>query len=101
MLLLIGCVSEVTTTRLNAAPRPLSKRQPAEVEVFRERVPLNGYIEIYSLEIDGGAMIAEDIQAMREKAARLGCEKLVLTAETYGPVTVPQNRLRGTCLVAR
>lgn len=101
LALLVGCVSDVTSTRLNTPPRPLSRRDPSAVEVFRERVPLDGYIEIHELEIDGGAMIAEDIQSRRVKAGSLGCEVLVLTPERYGPATMPGQKLRGTCLVHR
>ena len=100
-VLFMGCVGDVTAMRLNTAPRPLSPRAPSAVEVFRDRVPLDGFIEIYALEIEGGAMIAEDIQAMREKAAKLGCEALVLTPEQFGPPGFGGHRLRGTCLVAR
>ncbi len=86
LLAMAGCGHTVTYTALNAAPRPLTPRAPSAVELYMTAQPTRPSVEVGYFEIEqqsptsGGtpAMIAE----LRQRAGRIGCDALVLTAST-------------------
>jgi hypothetical protein len=86
LLAAAGCGHSVTYTALNAPPRPLTPRAPSAVELYMTAQPTRPNVEVGYFEIEqqsptsGGtpAMIAK----LRERAGRVGCDALVLTAST-------------------
>lgn len=74
---LIGCVSaSVDVTPLHPAPRAMAPRTVDTVKILESR-PEDG-VAVYNLVASGGAK-AELETAVREKAASLGCDGVVIT----------------------
>jgi len=73
-----ACGPKITTVPTNPAPRPLSSRAAATVEVFTTKLPPRAYVEVAVFTASKGK--AEDhIEALRERAAAYGCDGLVFT----------------------
>jgi len=83
LLLLVGCGHKLTFTPLNASPRPLTTRSPESVDVFLSQTPPRQHVEVGLFEIEqqspqsGGT--PEMIAKLRDRAARVGCDAIVLT----------------------
>lgn len=79
VLTLGACGPEINVQPLNPSPHPLSRRSPAEVQVFTSAIPERPYIEIALISASKGQ--AEDhLGAIRERAAEVGCDALIFTA---------------------
>lgn len=88
MLLSLGpvaCGTSVKYMPLNPAPRALSARPAAEVQVFTSQTPSRKYVEVGLITTQklGGAFATADdmelIESLREEAAKQGCDGLVIT----------------------
>jgi hypothetical protein len=103
-LVVAGCGTTVTSTMINASPKPLVPRAPESVEVFTSGPPQRPYVDVAYLEaeqttdmsIDGtGAFITK----LRRHAAEMGCDGVVLGAPTNRPVTATADVVYGVIQV--
>ncbi len=78
LLALVSCAPEIAVTPLNPAPRPLAPRAAGEVEVFTTRLPPRPYAEVSLITARDGKA-GDHLDALRAKAAELGCDALVMT----------------------
>ena len=74
----IACGPSITMVPTNSAPRPMTKRPPADVEVFTTRLPKRPYVEVAVFGASKGKT-EDHIDALRERAADYGCDGLVFT----------------------
>jgi hypothetical protein len=105
-LLLVGCGAWTSQTFVNPAPHPMAARPPASVEVFTAGAPTRPHVDVAMLEVrqqtgwslaDTGDMIAR----LRDDAAAMGCDGLVITGsnnhvEDRGSTTL--HGFFGTCI---
>jgi hypothetical protein len=81
----VGVAPALQTVTLNAPPRPLHERPPGEVTFFTTGAPSRPFVEVALLEsrrrwgAQEGA--PEIIGRMRDRAAKLGCDGLILLGE--------------------
>lgn len=75
---LVGCGPQVSVSALNPAPRPWGARPVGSVEIYTTALPARPYVEVAALSAKGG-QADQHVDAMREKAAELGCDALVFT----------------------
>ncbi len=81
--LALGCGHSLEYTATNRSPRPLTPRDPASVEVYATTLPTRPHVEVGLFEIEqrtpasGGT--PEMIGKLRERAARVGCDALVVS----------------------
>ena len=109
--LAMSCGTSVSFIPLNEPPGPRASKPPEAVEVLTAGPPNRPYVEVGLLEarqdsaysLDGSARI---IAEMRERAAELGCDALVVTGSSdivqpdFLSDTVDTLRgYRGTCIV--
>lgn len=78
LLALVACAPKIAVTPLNPAPRPLAPRAVGEVEVFTTRLPPRPYAEVSLITARQG-QAGDHLDALRAKAAELGCDGLVMT----------------------
>lgn len=118
-LFVAGCLqTRITVQPLNPAPRPLTSRSVASVEVFHF-APQRDFVEI--ARITGRGNDGEgQLEATRQRAAELGCDGLVVLRDeapreqqvSYqeGPIGAPQQAratvtedgvIEATCIVYR
>jgi hypothetical protein len=82
-----GCGTFVDFTPLNESPRPLSPRALGSVEVFSSGAPTRPHVDValveavqtHSLNEQGTGLM---VQRMREQAAAMGCDAIVLGGAT-------------------
>jgi hypothetical protein len=86
-----GCAT-VTADVMNQPPRPMYKRTADQVELFTAGVPSRPRVDVAVLRF-GGVFGdgADPTTAMRQEAANMGCDGLVLAHLDTG--------LAGTCIV--
>ncbi|HEU4579711.1 MAG TPA: hypothetical protein VFS67_15740 [Polyangiaceae bacterium] len=82
-MLLLGCASTVTATRIRPPPRPLVARDPSSVLVLAGEPPAEPHVKVALLQLDpngsrGAGGAAQMIRRLREKAAELGCDAVSL-----------------------
>lgn len=99
-----ACGTQLQTTQINAAPRPLAQRSPASVDLFASGPPARPHTDLAVIEAQPGVFedsTAELIARMREQAAALGCDGLVLTAVNNQLLRHGEERTTatGTCIV--
>jgi hypothetical protein len=85
LLCCLGCGSSVYTTPLNPAPRPLVPRLPESVAIFAGVPPTEPYVDFALLEVQRDAdpnppATALAIQRLREIAAQMGCDAVLVDA---------------------
>lgn len=85
-----GCAN-VQVTPLNPPPYAMNARQPDEVQVFVTRAPEAPYQEIYLIRSDADNS-ENAMRAMRERAAELGCDGIVITGNADRVVSTPDAR---------
>jgi hypothetical protein len=78
-----ACGTATTIAVTNPSPRPLVPRSPAEVDVFTSSAPSQPFVEVAIIQsrqesIYSFDQMPEIIAAMREEAARAGCDGVVL-----------------------
>ncbi|CAN5916941.1 hypothetical protein BH11MYX4_BH11MYX4_60920 [soil metagenome] len=104
---LTGCV-KVDYIPLNAAPRPMTPRDPDKVTVFQTQRPDRPYVEVATIEVVSPNGPTSAMERLRQEAGERGCDALVLTGTkdsttitaTNRTVTSTQNSgYRGTCIV--
>jgi hypothetical protein len=83
-LLLVGCGAWSSQTFINPAPHPMAARPPASVEVFTAGAPTRPHVDVALLEVrqrDGWSFstTAVMIAQLREDAAEMGCDGIVVT----------------------
>lgn len=83
---LSGCGFSVSYTKTNASPRRLAPRQPSTVEVLTVAPPERPFVEVGLFEIEQESPqsgdSAEMLEKLREEAATVGCDALVITGHT-------------------
>jgi len=85
--LLVGCGTFVDFTPLNDPPRALSPRAPESVEVLSSGAPARPHVDVALVEAEQTHSLNEQgtglmIRRMREQAAALGCDAIVLGGTT-------------------
>jgi hypothetical protein len=85
--LFAGCGTFVDFTPLNDSPCPLSPRSPGSVEVFSSGAPTRPHVDVALVEAKQTHSLNEQgtglmVQRMREQAAALGCDAIVLGSVT-------------------
>ncbi len=102
---LAGCGTTVQFTPTNASPRPLVARSADSVAIITTGTPNQPYVEVGLLEARQESAASSDempeiIQAMRQEAATIGCDAVVLNgrADTYQSSvhTDSQGRVHGS-----
>jgi hypothetical protein len=98
-----GTGTVVTTTPLNPAPRPLAPRAAIDVEVFSSAPPSSPYVDLAHLEAEQMSIMSrhgmpEFVDHLRERAAQLGCDGVVVGRPTYSDAREVHG-LTGTCIV--
>ena len=83
----VACGYSTSFTPTNVPPRPLEARPEASVELFTSTPPKRPYVEVglLSSQHDGMYSLSSDDEVMlglRKKAAQVGCDAVVVTAET-------------------
>ena len=113
-----GCGINVAYVPLNASPAPRQARPVESVEVWSSGRPSRPFVDLGIIEAQeeawSGASPADIVAAMRQKAAAVGCDGLVLTGgndAVVGSMTVQKGQgsgsvttlkgYRGTCIVYR
>jgi hypothetical protein len=90
LVLVTGCGTTVSATMLNESPKPLFARPPASVEMFVSAPPSRPYVDVALLEAEQQSDMSIDgtdafIHKLRDHAATLGCDGVVLGHETNRP----------------
>jgi hypothetical protein len=85
--LLGGCGTFVDFTQINDPPHPLQPRSSASVEVFSSGPPSRPHVDVAIVEVEQTHSLNEQgtglmIQRMREQAAAIGCDAIVLRGVT-------------------
>jgi hypothetical protein len=85
--LLGGCGTFVDFTPINEPPHPLQPRSSASVEVFSSGPPARPHVDVAIVEVEQTHSLNEQgtglmIQRMREQAAAIGCDAIVLRGVT-------------------
>ena len=97
--LIAGCGTTTRFAKINPAPRPMVPRPLSSVQVFAASMPTRPYVEVgivqgrRSSEYSSHGM-PQIINEMKRKAARLGCDALVVK----GPHSAVQSDLIGVLL---
>jgi hypothetical protein len=78
-----GCGTSISTTAINAPPRPMAPRPPETVEVFTSGAPPRPHVDVAILEAEesSGLSVADTgdmIRSLREHAAAMGCDAVVV-----------------------
>jgi len=74
----VACAPRTAVTPPNPAPGPLVPRAAAEVEVFTTQLPPRPYAEVSLITARQG-QAGDHLEALRAKAAEIGCDGLVMT----------------------
>lgn len=110
LLFASACGTSVRYSSLQAPPHTLVSRPPATVEVC-ENEPTRGYVTVGIIETQPDSMYAETrmspelVEEMRRRAARAGCDALVMQgsapapASTLGGRAVASVSYRAACVV--
>ena len=107
---LVGCGTNVQTTLINPAPRPLAPRPPETVEVFTTGAPEQPHVDVALLEAEqqsgySGDETPEMIAALRKRGAALGCDAIVFNGITSHAAIAdgepPRKGVYATCVVYR
>jgi len=82
-----GCGTFVDFTPINEPPHPLQPRSSASVEVFSSGPPARPHVDVALVEVEQTRSLNEQgtglmIQRMREQAAAIGCDAIVLRGVT-------------------
>ena len=87
-LLSAGCGTTISATTINPAPRQLRPRPADTVEIFSSGPPRRPYIDVAFLEAEQETGFSVDntpefIAQLRERAAQMGCDGVVLGGTTH------------------
>jgi hypothetical protein len=96
-ILLTACGVDIAYTQTNAPPHPMAARTPESVEVHRLAPGSSDrrFVEIGILDETGywGGGTEHADQLLREKAAQIGCDAVVIQGYVQGGA-----RYRGICI---
>lgn len=86
-LSLAACGTSVKAIEINPAPRAMSPRPPATVELFTSGPPQRPYVDVALLEAEEESSFSSDktpemLTALRERGAQMGCDAIVLGGMT-------------------
>jgi hypothetical protein len=108
-LLLSACGPWVSATALNPSPRMLSSRSAKSVDVYSSGPPARPHVDVALLEVgkgdDGSSGTSEMIERLRQKAADMGCDGVVVggmttrTADVHVPFDFGDRTIHATCIV--
>lgn len=114
---LAGCGARLTFIRTNSPPQPMRPRAVAAVEVFSSARPERAFVEVGIIESQRASVFSaagsdEVFSAMREEAARQGCDAMILLGSNDavvgsgggahgGDSTTTLQGYRATCAVWR
>jgi hypothetical protein len=84
---LVGCGTFVDFTPLNDPPHPLARRTPESVEVLSSGAPTRRHVDVAVVEVEQTHSLNEQgtglmIRRMRDQAAAIGCDAIVLGGAT-------------------
>lgn len=87
LLVATGCGTSITSTMIDQSPKPIAPRSPASVAVFPSGPPARPHVAIAYLEAEQQTDMSIDgtdafIAKLRVRAAAIGCDGVVLGAET-------------------
>ena len=103
VLLLAGCADSVSYTHLADPPRPLQPKPAQEVEVLNISPPSRPHRNIGVLQAVSGRLLSFDpprlIGKLRDQAARLGCDALLITSVDRRETRYDGPSIEGSCLV--
>ncbi len=81
-----GCGHSFSYSALNSPSRPLTPREPASVQVLFGSTPPSPFVEVGLFEIEQQTPLSpgttEMIAKLRERAAEIGCDAVLVTRET-------------------
>ena len=105
----LGCGTFASSTVINDPPHPMRARQPQSVTVFSSGPPARPHVDVAVMTVEQTHDLNEQgmdiiIANMREKAAQMGCDAVVLGARSergnaatlFGSGATTQL---GTCIV--
>jgi hypothetical protein len=96
LLVCIGCGVSVHVTRLSSAPEAMLPIEVTQVELYVDSKPPHEYIAVARLDAAGSkATNFELVDALRERAAELGCDGVIVEP---GP---SRSSVGGTCILWR
>jgi hypothetical protein len=108
-LLLSACGPWVNATALNPSPRTLSSRSAGSVDVYSSGPPARPHVDVALLEVgkgdDNSGGTSQMIQTLRQKAADMGCDGVVVGGMTtrarsgHVPFDFGDRTVHGTCIV--
>jgi len=83
LLLAVGCGTSIQATAINPAPRPLSPRPPASVELLTSGAPQRSHVDVAFLEAEEASSFSthgtpEMLAKLRERGAQMGCDAVVI-----------------------
>ena len=92
-LLFVACGSGATFTPTNPPPHTPEVKPPATVQFYSTDAPFRDYVEIGELKADSSLGGTAAMNALREEAARRGCDGVMLKKREDG------KGVAGTCLM--
>jgi hypothetical protein len=109
LVLAAGCGTSIQATMINPAPHPMQSRPPESVEVYSSGPPQRPYIDVAYLEAEQQTAYSVDDTAqfighLRERAAAMGCDGVVLggvthAAEPTSDLHLTRKGLTATCVM--
>jgi hypothetical protein len=109
LVLVAGCGTSIQATMINPAPHPMQSRPPESVEVYSSGPPQRPYIDVAYLEAEQQTAYSADDTAqfvghLRERAAAMGCDGVVLggvthAAEPTSDLHLTRKGLTATCVM--
>lgn len=99
-LLVAGCAPQVFYTPVVRSPRPLTARPVEEVETFLVTPPSRPHTDVGVLQVTGaGFGTKELIRVLRARAARVGCDALLITSIDLRVSDATSPSIQGSCVV--
>jgi hypothetical protein len=103
---LAACGTAVRSATINPPPRAMTPRPPETVQVFSSVLPPRPFVEVAYITAEKASSYSQDsapefINRMRERAAEMGCDGLVIRGATELPdwLAGVHEALTGTCIV--
>ncbi len=110
-LILVACEPPASTYRdplperyshLNASPRPMPRRAPSSVALYRTQKPEQRYVEVFEM-VDVGDDETEALETLKHSAGAMGCDGLIVgpaRVEVGGLWRIPHEvNVAGTCIM--
>ena len=116
LLLAAACGTSIHTTPLNASPRPMAPRPIEDVELYTSGPPAAAHVDVALIEVEEASQwstadTAEVIHDLRQRAAELGCDAVVVGGTAARQARIDELQVDdarhvrrgfwGTCVVYR